>query len=53
MPMQVVTRDVVNAGLMKLPCGDAGVRTPCDPWGGDVGDDFILCDSELWFGSPR
>ena len=32
--------DVVDAGLMKCPCGDAGVPAPCNPWGGDVGDDL-------------
>ena len=31
---------MVNAGLMKLPCGDAGVPAPCNPWSGDVGDDL-------------
>ena len=33
-------RDVVNAGLMKWPCGDAGVPAPCNPCGNDVGDDL-------------
>ena len=32
-------RGVVDAGLMKRPCGDAGMPAPCNPWGGDVGDD--------------
>jgi hypothetical protein len=27
---------------MKWPCGDAGVPAPCNPWGGDVGDDLSL-----------
>ena len=40
MPTQVITCDVVNAGLMKRPCGDTGVPAPCNPWGGDVGDDL-------------
>ena len=40
MPMQVITRDVVNAGLMKRPCGDADVPAPCNPWGGVFGDDL-------------
>ena len=30
---------MVDAGLMKRPCGDAGMPAPCNPWGGDVGDD--------------
>ena len=40
-------RDVVDAGLMKRPCGDAGMPAPCNPWGGDVGDDlsFAMQDS--------
>ena len=29
---------MVDAGLMKQPCGDAGMPAPCTPWGGDVGD---------------
>ena len=33
-------RDVVDVVLMKQPCGDAGMPTPCNPWGGDVGDDL-------------
>ena len=33
-------RDVVDAGLMKRPCGDAGMPAPCNPWGGNVGDDY-------------
>ena len=33
-------RDVVDAGLMKRPRGDAGMPAPCNPWGGDVGDDL-------------
>ena len=33
-------RDVVDVGLMKCPGGDAGVPAPCNPWGGDVGDDL-------------
>ena len=38
---------MVNAGLMKRPCGDAGMLAPCNPWGGDVGDDlsFAMLDS--------
>ena len=45
--MQVVIRDLVNAGLMKCPCGDAGLPAPCNPWGSDVGDDlsFAMLDS--------
>ena len=39
MPMHVVACDVINASLMKCLCGDAGVPAPCNPWGGDVGDD--------------
>ena len=35
-------RDVVDAGLMKRPCGDAGMPALCNPWGGDVGDDLSL-----------
>ena len=31
---------MVDAGLMKRPCGDAGMPAPCNPWGGDVGDDL-------------
>ena len=40
-------RDVVDAGLMKRPCDDAGMPAPCNPWGGDVGDDlsFVMPDS--------
>ena len=40
-------RDVVDAGLMKRPCGDAGMPALCNPWGGDVGDDlsFAMPDS--------
>ena len=39
--------DVVDAGLMKQPCGDAGMPAPCNPWGGDVGDDlsFVMLNS--------
>ena len=39
--------DVVDAGLMKQPCGDAGMPAPCNPWGGDVGDylSFKMPDS--------
>ena len=40
MPTQVITCDVVNAGLMKRPCGDAGVPAPCNPCSGNVGDDL-------------
>ena len=42
-----VGRDVVDAGLMKRPCGDAGMPATCNPWGGDVGDDlsFAMADS--------
>ena len=38
---------MVDAGLMKRPCGDAGMPAPCNPWGGDVGDDlsFAMPDS--------
>ena len=38
---------MVDAGLMKRPCGDAGMLAPCNPWGGDVGDDlsFTMPDS--------
>ena len=38
---------MVDAGLMKRPCGDAGTLAPCNPWGGDVGDDlsFAMPDS--------
>ena len=31
---------MVDAGLMKRPCGDAGMPALCNPWGGDVGDDL-------------
>jgi hypothetical protein len=31
---------------MKWPCGDAGVPAPCNPWGGDVGDDLSLAISK-------
>ena len=31
---------MVDAGLMKRPCGDAGMPAPCNLWGGDVGDDL-------------
>ena len=31
---------MVDVGLMKRPCGDAGMPAPCNPWGGDVGDDL-------------
>ena len=31
---------MVDAGLMKRPYGDAGMPAPCNPWGGDVGDDL-------------
>ena len=40
MPTQVVTCDTVNAGLLKCPCGDAGVPAPCNTWGSNVGDDL-------------
>ena len=33
---------MVDAGLMKRPCGDAGMPAPCNPWGGDVGDDLSV-----------
>ena len=38
---------MVDAGLMKQPCGDAGMPAPCNPRGGDVGDDlsFAITDS--------
>ena len=38
---------MVDAGLMKRLCGDAGMPAPCNPWGGDVGDDlsFAMSDS--------
>ena len=38
---------MVDAGLIKRPCGDAGMPAPCNPWGGDVGDDlsFAMPDS--------
>ena len=38
---------MVDAGLMKRPCGDAGMPAPCNPWDGDVGDDlsFAVPDS--------
>ena len=38
---------MVDAGLMKRPCGDAGMPAPCNLWGGDVGDDlsFAMPDS--------
>ena len=37
---------MVDADLMKRPCGDA-MPAPCNPWGGDVGDDlsFAMPDS--------
>ena len=40
---------MVDAGLMKRPCGDAGMPALCNPWGGDVGDDlsFVMPDSCL------
>ena len=31
---------MVDAGLIKRSCGDASMRAPCNPWGGDVGDDL-------------
>ena len=31
---------MVDAGLMKRPCGDAGMLASCNLWGGDVGDDL-------------
>ena len=40
MPTQVKSCDAIDASLMKLPRGDAGVPAPCNPWGGDVGDDL-------------
>ena len=33
---------MVDAGLMKGPCGDAGMPAPCNPWGGDVGDNLFF-----------
>ena len=38
---------MVDAGLMKRPCGDAGMSAPCNLWGGDVDDDlsFAMPDS--------
>ena len=38
---------MVDAGLMKCLGGDAGMPAPCNPWGGDVGDDlsFAMSDS--------
>ena len=38
---------MVDAGLMKRPCGDAGMPATCNPWGSDVGDDlsFAMSDS--------
>ena len=38
---------MVDAGLMKQSCGDAGMPAPCNPWGGDVDDDlsFAMPDS--------
>ena len=38
---------MVDAGLMKRPCDDAGMPAPCNPWGGDVDDDlsFAMLDS--------
>ena len=38
---------MVDVGLMKRPCGDAGMPAPCNPWGGDVDDDlsFAMPDS--------
>ena len=38
---------MVDAGLMKRPCGDAGMPASCNPWGRDVGDDlsFAMSDS--------
>ena len=38
---------MVDAGLMKRPCGDADMPAPCNSWGGDVGDDlsFAMPDS--------
>ena len=47
MPTQVKTCDAIDASLMKLPCGDAGVPTPCNPWGNNVDDDlsFAMSDS--------
>ena len=31
---------MVDAGLMKRPCGDVGMPAPCNSWGGNVGDDL-------------
>ena len=31
---------MVDAGLMKRPCGDAGMPALCNPWGSDVDDDL-------------
>ena len=38
---------MVDAGLMKRSCDDASMTAPCNPWGGDVGDDlsFAMSDS--------
>ena len=38
---------MVDAGLMKRPCGDGGMPAPYNPWGGDVDDDlsFAMPDS--------
>ena len=38
---------MVDAGLMKQPCGDAGMPALCNLWGSDVGDDlpFVMSDS--------
>ena len=36
---------MVDASLMKRPCGDAGMPAPCNPWGGDVGDDLSFAMS--------
>ena len=38
---------MVDVGLMKRPCGDAGMPAPCNLWGGDVDDylSFAMPDS--------
>ena len=40
MPTQVKTCDAIDVSLMKLPRGDAGVSTPCNPWGSGIDDDL-------------
>ena len=36
---------MVDAGLVKRLCGEAGMPAPCNPWGGDVGDDLSFAVS--------